>query len=173
MRIAKKIGFSTAATLLIASLSGCDAKEESVKRFIQQTAASSQPVQQKTFHRQMGDLDINITYRYKDDVVLAQTTQDTIPYRVLPAKNRIEAEAIMGRISDVYRKMAGISQTVEYLDNRANENLSIDFTQAEISQVCALKEITVGMIITDCSAVYLTMAGVEKFMREQDFNEVK
>jgi uncharacterized lipoprotein YehR (DUF1307 family) len=173
MPVAKKLLLAITATLLVTIMSGCDSKEDTAQNFIQQTAASSQPEMHKTFRRQVGDLDIKITYHYKNDVVLSQTTEDTIPYRVLPAKNIMEAKGIMGKISDAYSKMSGVSQTVEYKHERAYENLNIDFTQANISKLCALKEISIGMIITDCSVKYLTMSGVEKFLQEQEFDEVK
>lgn len=173
MRVAKKLLLSITAALLVTNMSGCDSKEDKAQNFIQQTAASSQPEMRKSFRRKVGDLDIKITYRFKDDVVLSQTTEDAFPYRVLPAKNQMEAKGIMDKISDAYSKMSGVSQKVEYKNDRVYENLNIDFTQANISKLCALKEISIGMIITDCSAKYLTMSGVEKFLVEQEFDELK
>lgn len=169
MHVVKTLFVSVAASCVLIGLTGCDSEADKAQSFIQQTAASAHPEQLKAFHRKVGDLDITITYRYKDDVILSQTAQNTIPYRVLPATNRAEAMNRMNKISDVYHQLPGVVQKVEFLNGRAHENLTVDFTKATIKQLCGLKDISVGMIITDCSAKYLTMSGVEKFMREQEF----
>lgn len=173
MPIIKKFIVLLATTWMVANISACDSKEDIAKSFVQKTAASNHPPQTKTFRRKVGDLDITLTYRYKDDVVLQQVAEDITPYDLLQAKNRMEAKAVMDKISASYIQLPGVSQKVKFLNNRAHEFLTIDFTQASIQQLCTLKDISIGMIITDCTVDWLTMTNVERFLREQAFSEVK
>lgn len=173
MRLRQRIIVAIAAGLLLANVAGCDDKAEKARSFVQEIAANNHPEQQKSFRRKVDDLDITLTYRYKDDVILQQVAEDTAPWRLLPAQNIVEAKAMMNKIAAGYGKLSGVKQTVEYRDNRVHEYLAIDFTQASIQQLCSLKDISIGMIITDCTVDWLTMSGVEKFLREQAFSEVK
>lgn len=173
MRLRQRTVVAIATALLLANVAGCDSKAEKAQSFVQEIAANNHPQQQKSFRRKVGDLDITLTYRYKDDVILQQVAEDIAPWRLLPAQNGVEAKAVMNKIAAAYGKLAGVSQKVEYRSNRVHEYLTIDFTQANIQQLCALKDISIGMIITDCTADWLTMSGVERFLREQEFSEVK
>lgn len=166
MHATQKFFISIVVCGLLASVVGCDKKEAP------QPLPTTQE-QQRSFSQKIGELEIDITYYFKANIILRQTTVDTFPYSILAANNKAQAQAVMDKIAEGYKTVAGLTQRVEYPEDRVRESLTIDLTRANINELCRLPNITPGMIVTDCSAPYFTQASVENFMQEQGFEEIK
>ncbi|HIH4595615.1 TPA: YehR family lipoprotein [Klebsiella oxytoca] len=155
------------ALFLCASLASCDKNED--KTFVQKIAESDAPEQHQTFTNNLNGVDVKITYYYKGDVILRQTAENTLPYDVLAAKNKEHARMIIEQIAGAYRETEGVSDVIEYFDDRASEHMTIDFSKAKISELCKLP----GINITDCSGKYLSMARSERLILKDGFKALE
>ncbi|MBR2998423.1 DUF1307 domain-containing protein [Candidatus Saccharibacteria bacterium] len=84
-----------------------------------------------TYEKVSDGITMSLTYYAKDGLVYKQTAKNTIPYSVLGATTKEEAGAILDPAMEEVLKDAleidGYEDTVEYHDDKAIENVSIDF----------------------------------------------
>jgi uncharacterized lipoprotein YehR (DUF1307 family) len=153
MKYTHRLTAIAVAALLATALAGCDNKKE----------------QSKTFNRAVEGVELSFTYYYDGDKVLRQDANNTIPYKTIGASNKEQARAIIEPMSSVYRSIKGVEQTIDYKDSYALEHLSVDFSEAKISELCKLP----GSMFTDCSRQFVSMSVSTKLLEEQGFQEVK
>jgi uncharacterized lipoprotein YehR (DUF1307 family) len=115
MKFNRRMTAALGAMLLMAALVGCDNNKEEVK----------------TFNNRINGVDLTYTYHYKDDVVTRQDADNTIPYKSLGVSNEAQARKIIDPISAAYRSIKGVTHSVDYQENVAQEHLSIDFNQVK------------------------------------------
>ncbi|MDU7913820.1 MAG: DUF1307 domain-containing protein [Klebsiella grimontii] len=135
MKFNRRITVALGATLLMATLVGCDNNKDEVK----------------TFNNTINGVDLTYTYHYKDDV------------------NEEQARKVIDPIGAAYSKIKGVTHSVDYKENVAQEHLSIDFNQAKISELCHLP----GASFSDCSQKFISLSESEKLLKSQGFKEVK
>ena len=108
MNILKKLGALVFTAFVVVALSGCGDKEES-----------------KTFTWSDGKTDLSLTYYYKNDVVLRQTAKNTLHYAGLGVANKEEAMQRLGPISEKYKEIKGVEESLDYGDTSATETLTV------------------------------------------------
>jgi uncharacterized lipoprotein YehR (DUF1307 family) len=109
MKFNRRITVALGATLLMATLVGCDNNKDEVK----------------TFNNTINGVDLTYTYHYKDDVVTRQDADNTIPYKSLGVSNEEQARKVIDPIGAAYSKIKGVTH-------------SVDYNQAKISELCHL-----------------------------------
>lgn len=88
MKFNRRITVALGATLLMATLVGCDNNKDEVK----------------TFNNTINGVDLTYTYHYKDDVVTRQDADNTIPYKSLGVSNEEQARKVIDPIGAAYSK---------------------------------------------------------------------
>ncbi|CAM3189743.1 putative lipoprotein YehR [Klebsiella spallanzanii] len=153
MKFNRRIITALGATVLVATLIGCDNNKDDVK----------------AFSNTMNGVDLTFTYHYKGDIVTRQDADNTIPYQSLGVSNEEQARKIIDPIGAAYSSIKGVTHSVDYKDTYAKEHLSIDFNQVKISELCKLP----GASFTDCSQKFISLSESEKMLTSQGFKEVK
>lgn len=109
MKISGKLLSAALASVLVFSLAGCGDKEES-----------------KTFNANLAGTEISITYTYKGDKIIKQTSESKISYATVGAKTKEDAAKILDPLSAKYKNIAGVEEKLTYEDTYAQENVSVD-----------------------------------------------
>jgi len=152
MNILKKLGALVFTAFVIVALSGCGDKEES-----------------KTFTWSDGKTDLSLTYYYKNDVVLRQTAKNTLHYAGLGVANKEEAMQRLGPISEKYKEIKGVEESLEYGDTSATETLTVDYSKVDRD---ALQKIQ-GAEFTGDVKEGVSMSKSEALLKSRGFKEVK
>lgn len=147
MKFNRRMTAALGATLLMAALVGCDNNKDEVK----------------TFNNTINGVDLTYIYHYKGDVVTRQDAENTIPYQSLGVSNEEQARKVIDPIGAAYSKIKGVTHSVDYKENVAQEHLSIDFNQAKISELCHLP----GASFSDCSQKFISLSESEKLLKAQ------
>ena len=152
MNIVKKIMAVALTTVVVVGLSGCGDKEES-----------------KTFNWSNGKTDMELTYYYKDDVVLRQTAKNKIYYSGLGVANKEQAMQRLGPISEKYKSIKGVDEDIDYQDTYATETLTVDYTKVDRN---ALQQIQGGAYTGDVKEG-VSMSKSQALLEANGFKEVK
>ena len=110
----KKLIAFTLTSLMLFVLSGCGEKEQS-----------------KTFNWTDGKTEISLTYYYKDDVVTRQSAKNKINYAAMGIANKEQAMQRLGPISEKYKSIKGVTESIDYQDTYATETLDVDYSKAD------------------------------------------
>ncbi len=160
----------TLITLCLAgSLFGCDNKDtpKEPQTYVQSIAASNTPEEKATFFNAANGVEVKVTYYYKGDVVLRQDVHNKMTYAIAGVSNKEEAQRRFEQISNAYKNAAGVKETIDYQDDYVTENIVVDYTKANIGELCKLP----GTSMTDCNAQYLSMLLSEKMVLKQGFKK--
>jgi len=152
MNIVKKIIATAFTALLVITLSGCGDKEES-----------------KTFTWSDGKTNVELTYYYKNDVVLRQTAENTLHYDALGIPNKEVAMQRLGPISEQYKEIKGVDESLDYQDTYATETLTVDYTKVDRD---ALQKVQ-GTAFTGEIKEGISMKKSEQLLESRGFKEVK
>lgn len=145
--------FSVAiASVLVFSLAGCGDKEES-----------------KTFNANLNGADITVSYTYKGDKVLKQSSESKIIYASVGAKNKEEAANVFNALSAKYHNIAGIEEKLTYEDTYAQENVIIDMEKVDMKALQGMS----GMTVSQDVSTDVSMKQMENVMKAAGFKEVK
>ncbi|KJF76523.1 lipoprotein, partial [Raoultella planticola] len=71
--------------------------------------------------------------------------------------------ALIEPMRSVYLDVKGVEQSIDYKDSEALEHLSVDFTRANMSELCKLP----GSMVTNCALQEVSMSVSEKLLAEQ------
>ncbi len=104
MKISGKLLSAALASVLVFSLAGCGDKEES-----------------KTFNANLAGTEISITYTYKGDKIIKQTSESKISYATVGAKTKEDAAKILDPLSAKYKNIAGVEEKLTYEDTYARK----------------------------------------------------
>lgn len=154
MKISRKLVVTSALSLLLVGLAGCD---------------NAPQEKSKTFTHTINGIDLSFTYHYAGDKVLRQEANNTLPYKSIGATSKEQAQTLIEPASHLYRDVKGVEQRIDYKDSYAQEHISVDFTQAKISDLCKLP----GAMFTNCALKEVSMAESETYLKGQGFKEVK
>lgn len=152
MNIIKKYAAILFASVLVIAVSACGDKEES-----------------KTFEWSDGKTDLSLTYYYKNDVVLRQTAKNTLHYAGLGVANKEEAMQRLGPISEKYKSIKGVEESLNYSDTYATETLKVDYSVVDRD---ALQKIQ-GAEFTGDVKEGISMSKSEALLKSRGFKEVK
>lgn len=109
MKAFNKLFSLVVASVLVFSLAGCGDKEES-----------------KKFSANLNGTEIAITYVYKGDKVLKQSSETKIQFASIGATTKEDAAVALEPLSAKYKNIAGVEEKLTYTDTYAQENVTID-----------------------------------------------
>ncbi|POT59645.1 hypothetical protein C3432_02700 [Citrobacter amalonaticus] len=140
------------ASVLVFSLAGCGDKEES-----------------KTFNASINGTEISITYTYKGDKILKQTSHSKINYASVGAKTKEEAAKILDPLSAKYQNIPGVEEKLTYKDSYAEENVSVDMAKVDVK---ALRSV-MGAAVSGDDSKEISMKQSQAVLESAGFKEVK
>ncbi|EIP4393259.1 YehR family lipoprotein [Escherichia coli] len=146
MKAFNKLFSLVVASVLVFSLAGCGDKEES-----------------KKFSANLNGTEIAITYVYKGDKVLKQSSETKIQFASIGATTKEDAAKTLEPLSAKYKNIAGVEEKLTYTDTYAQEN--VDFK--------ALLGISGINVSAEDAKKGITMAQMELVMKAAGFKEVK
>ncbi|ELE8605349.1 YehR family lipoprotein [Salmonella enterica] len=152
MKISGKLLSTALASVLVFSLAGCGDKEES-----------------KTFNANLAGTEISITYTYKGDKIIKQTSERKISYATVGAKTKEDAAKILDPLSAKYKNIAGVEEKLTYEDTYAQENVSVDMEKVDFK---ALQQISGTMVSGDTSKG-ISMKQTQTLLEAAGFKEAK
>ncbi|AAX66077.1 TPA: YehR family lipoprotein [Salmonella enterica subsp. enterica serovar Choleraesuis] len=152
MKISGKLLSAALASVLVFSLAGCGDKEES-----------------KTFNANLAGTEISITYTYKGDKIIKQTSESKISYTTVGAKTKEDAAKILDPLSAKYKNIAGVEEKLTYEDTYAQENVSVDMEKVDFK---ALQQISGTMVSGDTSKG-ISMKQTQTLLEAAGFKEAK
>lgn len=152
MKISGKLLSAALASVLVFSLAGCGDKEES-----------------KTFNANLAGTEISITYTYKGDKIIKQTSESKIIYATVGAKTKEDAAKILDPLSAKYKNIAGVEEKLTYEDTYAQENVSVDMEKVDFK---ALQQISGTMVSGDTSKG-ISMKQTQTLLEAAGFKEAK
>jgi len=152
LKMFKKLLTALCASVVVFSLAGCGDKEET-----------------KTFKANINGVEMSLTYTYSGDKVIKQTAENKIAYSSIGAKNKEEAQTVLGPIGQKYQGVEGVEEKINYEDTYAEETVKIDYTKADTAK---LKELMGAMSTGDVSKG-VSMKQSQALLEAQGFKEVK
>lgn len=175
MQVLRLMALPLFALSLSVSITGCDQKNDTLQgnqnnmtAFIKKIAANEEPEETQHYVGNLNGIEIKLTYYYKGDIVLRQTSENKILYNILKANNKEEAQKMLRQVGEAYQDIQGLTERIDYYDSYATEYVDIDFTQAKISDLCKLP----GSPIDNCSAHYLSMIRSQKLLEESGYHRI-
>ena len=143
MKAFNKLFSLVVASVLVFSLAGCGDKEES-----------------KKFSANLNGTEIAITYVYKGDKVLKQSSETKIQFASIGATTKEDAAKTLEPLSAKYKNIAGVEEKLTYTDME-----KVDFK--------ALQGISGINVSAEDAKKGITMAQMELVMKAAGFKEVK
>ena len=150
MKAFNKLFSLVVASVLVFSLAGCGDKEES-----------------KKFSANLNGTEIAITYVYKGDKVLKQSSETKIQFASIGAE---DAARTLEPLSAKYKNIAGVEEKLTYTDTYAQENVTIDMEKVDFKALQGISGINVS---AEDAKKGITMAQMELVMKAAGFKEVK
>ena len=126
----------------------------------------------KTFTGEQNRADVEMTYTYKGDKVLKQTSKITIDYKDFNVTEDSQKEELKKQLeteSKKFQDIKGVKESVKSNDNQLIENVEVDYEKADFKE---LRDNNVVDIIGDTDKG-VSMKKSEKFIKEQGFKEKK
>ena len=157
MKAFNKLFSLVVASVLVFSLAGCGDKEES-----------------KKFSANLNGTEIAITYVYKGDKVLKQSSETKIQFASIGATTKEDAARALEPLSAKYKNIAGVEEKLTYTDTYAQENVTIDMEKVDFKALQGISGINAGINVSAEDAKKgITMAQMELVMKAAGFKEVK
>ena len=141
MKAFNKLFSLVVASVLVFSIAGCGDKEES-----------------KKFSANLNGTEIAITYVYKGDKVLKQSSETKIQFASIGATTKEDAAKTLEPLS------------AKYTDTYAQENVTIDMEKVDFKALQGISGINVS---AEDAKKGITMAQMELVMKAAGFKEVK
>lgn len=152
MKAFNKLFSLVVASVLVFSLAGCGDKEES-----------------KKFSANLNGTEIAITYVYKGDKVLKQSSETKIQFASIGATTKEDAAKTLEPLSAKYKNIAGVEEKLTYTDTYAQENVTIDMEKVDFKALQGISGINVS---AEDAKKGITMAQMELVMKAAGFKEV-
>lgn len=112
---------------------------------------------------------VSITYTYKGDKIIKQTSESKISYATVGAKTKEDAAKILDPLSAKYKNIAGVEEKLTYEDTYAQENVSVDMEKVDFK---ALQQISGTMVSGDTSKG-ISMKQTQTLLEAAGFKEAK
>lgn len=152
MKAFNKLFSMAVASVLVFSLAGCGDKEET-----------------KKFTANLNGSEITVTYTYKGDKVLKQTSENKIMYSSINAANKEDAAKILDPISAKYKNLVGVEEKLTYKDSWAEETVSVDMEKVDLKEL----QKAAGTMISGDTSKGISMKQSQKILEAAGFKEVK
>ena len=151
MKAFNKLFSLVVASVLVFSLAGCGDKEES-----------------KKFSANLNGTEIAITYVYKGDKVLKQSSETKIQFASIGATTKEDAARTLEPLSAKYKNIASVEEKLTYTDTYAQENVTIDMEKVDFKALQGISGINVS---AEDAKKGITMAQMELVMKAAGFKE--
>ena len=152
MKAFNKLFSMVVASVLVFSLAGCGDKEET-----------------KKFTANLNGSEIAVTYTYKGDKVLKQTSENKIMYSSINAANKEDAAKILDPISAKYKNLVSVEEKLTYKDSWAEETVSVDMEKVDLKEL----QKAAGTMISGDTSKGISMKQSQKVLEAAGFKEVK
>ncbi|WP_264779162.1 YehR family lipoprotein [Escherichia fergusonii] len=152
MKAFNKLFSMAVASVLVFSLAGCGDTEET-----------------KKFTANLNGSEIAVTYTYKGDKVLKQTSENKIMYSSINAANKEDAAKILDPISAKYKNLVGVEEKLTYKDSWAEETVSVDMEKVDLKEL----QKAAGTMISGDTSKGISMKQSQKILEAAGFKEVK
>lgn len=152
MKAFNKLFSMAVASVLVFSLAGCGDKEET-----------------KKFTANLNGSEIAVTYTYKGDKVLKQTSENKIMYSSINAANKEDAAKLLDPISAKYKNLVGVEEKLTYKDSWAEETVSVDMEKVDLKEL----QKAAGTMISGDTSKGISMKQSQKILEAAGFKEVK
>lgn len=134
------------------------------------TACSTGTESTRTFVLEKDGVKTTMVYTFKGDKVSKQTTENVIQYDLVGISSKEEAQELFDPMSEQFQNFDGLTQSMEYYDTNAIENLIIDYTVVDFDEVKHLP----GMSFDQEAKVKgISMKKSAELLESQGFTEVK
>lgn len=124
----------------------------------------------KKFSANLNGTEIAITYVYKGDKVLKQSSETKIQFASIGATTKEDAARTLEPLSAKYKNIAGVEEKLTYTDTYAQENVTIDMEKVDFKALQGISGINVS---AEDAKKGITMAQMELVMKAAGFKEVK
>ncbi|MDB7119212.1 YehR family lipoprotein [Escherichia coli] len=171
MKAFNKLFSLVVASVLVFSLAGCGDKEES-KKF----SANLNGTEIAITYVYKGDKvlkqssETKIQFVYKGDKVLKQSSETKIQFASIGATTKEDAARTLEPLSAKYKNIAGVEEKLTYTDTYAQENVTIDMEKVDFKALQGISGINVS---AEDAKKGITMAQMELVMKAAGFKEVK
>lgn len=132
-------------------------------------ACGSEEAKTKTFELEKNGATMEVTYTYKGDKVLKQTSKNKIPFSALGVTTKDQAKAKLQAKADQYQGIKGLKENITYGDDEVSETVAIDYEKVDMDQVSGIS----GMMTEGNTKNGISMEKSEKMLKEQGFKEKK
>ncbi|EFG1227328.1 YehR family lipoprotein [Escherichia albertii] len=153
MKAFNKLFSLVVASVLVFSLAGCGDKEES-----------------KKFSANLNGTEIAITYVYKGDKVIKQSSETKIQFAAIGATTKEDAAKTLEPLSAKYKNIPGVDEKLTYTDTYAQENVNFDMEKVDLK---ALQGISGIKMSDEDTSKGVSMKQIELVMAAAGFKEVK
>jgi len=138
--------------LLLAFLVGCSGTKEETK----------------VYTKQQKGVTMELTFYYKGDKVVKQTSKNTIVYADLGlTKEQVKKQ--LDPVAKKYQGIEGLEDKLDFQETQVVENLTIDYTKAKLSQLKGMP----GITIEAEDGQDVSMKKSEELLKQQGFTEKK
>lgn len=147
----KKI-LSILTVLFLVFLAGCSSSKEGTKTFVSE----------------QNGVKMKLTYYYSGDKVTKQTANNTMEYSKMGVTKE-QLQELVEPISKQYQGIKGLTQSIDFQDDKAVETLTIDYTQADLKDLKGISGVEMGS--NDANSISLKMS--EEALLKEGFTEKK
>ncbi|MBF0713713.1 DUF1307 domain-containing protein, partial [Gemella sp. GH3] len=113
---------------------------------------------------------IEITIYYKDDEVTKQTAHNEINLSSFPEEQKEFMKKQMEQASASYQGIEGVTQKVEYKDDKIIEDVSVDYSKASLKDLRAKKIVGAGFS-GDENATKVSFKQTSEMLIKNNFKE--
>lgn len=164
----KKIILSILAILAVTGLVACSSTTKT-----DGDSSSNKTSKEEVTSFQLFDevgFDSRLTYYHENDTVSKQTTENIVTYSYLEASTKEEAKEIYEANKPNY-DYEGVTSSVEFLEDRLVEKLSIDYKKADFKEI---GEPLLGMSKNEAQTVkYISFSKSTPLLEKSGYKEVK
>ncbi|WP_167628419.1 YehR family lipoprotein [Listeria valentina] len=131
--------------------------------------ACGEEAKTKTFELEQNGATMEVTYTYKGDKVLKQTSKNKIPYSAMGVTSKDQAKEKLQSTVKQYQGIKGLKENITYGDNAVSETVAIDYEKVDLDKVSGIS----GIMIEGDAKNGISMKQSEKMLKDQGFKEKK
>nr|WP_300006379.1 DUF1307 domain-containing protein [Tissierella sp.] len=134
------------------------------------TGCSGGSADTRTFELEKDGVKTTMVYTYEGDKVIKQSTENIIQYDLIGITTKEEAKAIFDPLVQEFQNLDGLTHSLDYSDERAVENLLVDYEKADFAKLRNLP----GMSFDgDAETKGISMKKSAELLKSQGFKEVE
>lgn len=132
-------------------------------------ACGSTEVKERVFEAELGGVKSTLTYYYRGDVVVKQSTVNIVPYETIGATTKEGAKEIFDPVVEEFQGIEGVVEEVDYGDAEFTENLEIDYEKLDMDKLSDLP----GTLISGDVENGISMEQSVELLLSQGYKEIE